>query len=251
MAGLAMSWCARALAGRLTIQPKVGAGTSSPVAQLAQRVLFFSPVKPAPAPTWTHWRDKPAPDYVSNFASVIWRNASLAERAVHVARAQLDKGVQELSPNWSPDIRRYLAVTGIFRPAPWCAAFVTWCLIEAGADRKKLPALAASTYWWYVWAKQTKRLRVDTKGKPANAPRRGDLAGWNSGTGHIFIVREVVRRVDGGPKVGTIEGNTNRAGGREGVAVMERTRTWPELARHTRYGFIAITNDLGVGEGAE
>ncbi len=190
-----------------------------------------------------HWKDKPAPAYLGKWARSKWAEASLKERALYVARSQEEAKVREVTANWSPQIRKYLALTGIFSPAPWCAAFVTWCLVEAGADRKKLPALAASTYWWFVWAKQTKRLKVDKRGRPVNDPERGDLGGWNTGAGHIFFVLAVDEEKD----VATLEGNTDNAGSREGVAVKDRVRSWPQLKRHLLHGYIRITDDLGVG----
>lgn len=172
---------------------------------------------------------------------------------VHVMRSQEKANVRELTRNWSPQIRAYLAVTGIFSPAPWCAAFVTWCLLEAGADRKKLPKNAASTYFWWKWAKETGRLKASAAGAPVNEPDRGDLFVWNGDKGgHMGGVVAVQRgRGVGGRGVAevmhTIEGNTDRAGSREGVAVMDRERTWPELRRHKRYGIIQIPDELGVG----
>lgn len=227
---------------RLVRKPSAGnrAGAPLPLCAAGRPV-------PAPALAFSHWRDKPAPAYLDTYARSVWRNATLRERMVHVMRSQEKAKVRELTRNWSPQIRAYLAVTGIFSPAPWCAAFVTWCLLEAGADRKKLPKNAASTYFWWKWAKETGRLKVNEKGAPVYEPERGDLFDWNSdGGGHIGGIYDVVE-VKGIVKMLTIEGNTDQAGSREGVAVMNRVRMWNSLARHKRYGIIQIPDELGVG----
>ena len=171
----------------------------------------------------------PKPAYVKRLTDEQWRNLPLPERALHVARAQLDLGVREVTSNWGPAIRLYLAVVGLFTPAPWCAAFVTWCLLEAGAVRQKLPKLAASTYYWWLWAKQNGRLHT--------APARGMGAVWNGkGGGHIMFVAQVL-----GNAIRTIEGNTDDKGGREGVKVAERQRFVSSFKSYPRWGFIDLT----------
>ena len=90
----------------------------------------------------------PKPSYVTTVSAAEWASLPLPERFLHVARSQV--GVREVTANWSPIIKLYLKVAGVFSPAPWCAAFLTWCLLEAGADRKKLPKFPASTYYWHL-----------------------------------------------------------------------------------------------------
>jgi hypothetical protein len=154
----------------------------------------------------------------------------LHERALHVARSQV--GVTEASRNWSPIISLYLRAVGLFSPAPWCAAFVTWCLIRAGADRKKLPRNAASCRAWCLWARERGINR------PLNVrPKRGDVIAYydQRGRGHIMFAAEIALRLNVGPDhrsfytVRTLEGNTNAAGSREGVAVMSRQREFPDV----------------------
>lgn len=228
----------------------VSAGNSAELVPTLPVLAAAVRAQAAPALAVKHWRDTPAPAYLSKWAAAKWPTVSLAERMLYVMRAQEQLKVREVAHNWSPQIKAYLAVAGLRTPAPWCAAYVTWCLVEAGADRRKLPTLAASTYWWYQWAKSNRYLKVDDHGRPTNNPERGDLGIWNGrGGGHIFGITGVNLNSNHDPvTVLTLEGNTNKAGSREGVAVMERTRRFRELAAYPRYGYIQITNDLGVGE---
>lgn len=171
------------------------------------------------------------PDYVKTVSAEEWDNLPLSERYLHVARSQ-DK-VREFpeNSNWGPMVKLYLKVAGIFSPAYWCAAFQTWCLIEAGADRKKLPKLAASTYYWYVWAVENKRL--------TKAPKRGYLSVQNKASGgHIWACLS-----DGDPHR-SLEGNTNPGGSSNGYGVFERKRSIASMKQYPRWGFIIITDDL-------
>lgn len=173
------------------------------------------------------WRDKPRPGYLEAMDDSEWRNASLAERTLHVAASQV--GVRESSANWGPMVRAYLKVAGLFSPAPWCAAFVTWCLVEAGADRKRLPRFAASTYYWWRWSKTIKH--GPTK------PDRGCIGLYNNnGAGHIWLWTS---------SEATIEGNTNDNGSREGIGVFRRIRR--STGEHDRTAIIEISDSWGVG----
>lgn len=169
----------------------------------------------------------PKPSYVTTVSAAQWASLPLPERFLYVARSQV--GVREVTANWSPVIKLYLKVAGVFFPAPWCAAFLTWCLLEAGADRKKLPKFPASTYYWWSWAKANGRL--------LNAPSRGRLIVVNGAKGgHIGVVRAV-----DGALVETIEGNTDDKGSREGIKVADRTRMWRRyLDQYPRHGFISL-----------
>lgn len=167
------------------------------------------------------------PAYVTTVSASQWANLDLSERVLHVARSQV--GVREVTANWSPVIKVYLKVAGVFSPAPWCAAFVHWCLLEAGADKKKLAKFPASTYYLYAWAKSTGRLM--------SAPKRGRLFVVNGAKGgHTGFVRSVES-----PWIETIEGNTNKAGSREGVATMDKERNWRVyFDAYPRKGFISL-----------
>lgn len=140
-------------------------------------------------------------------------------------------------------IAEFLRSCGISSPAPWCAAFVYHCHIEAGVSAERLPArhLAASTYQWAKWAAAHGRLR--TLARANGLPQRGDLFLWNaslsfgrvgptSGSGHIGFVCSATRdrgsasrleqAAQGRVLLRTIEGNSNADGGRDGTALIRR-----------------------------
>lgn len=166
---------------------------------------------------------------------VPWLNAQQeatmpkAELALHIASHQVRLKVREVTSNWSPVIKTYLAAAGIFSPAPWCAAFVTWCLKAAGFPGP-FPKYPGSTWWWIFEAMKRKAFKRGN-------PKRGDLFVWNhNGSGHIGFVAEVL--ADG--SVRTLEGNTNDNGSREGVAAMERRRTIVSILAMDNGGFIDL-----------
>lgn len=105
-----------------------------------------------------------------------------------LAVAQQELGVQEvpLGSNTGPRVSQYLKAAGITFPAPWCAAFVTWCYDRVG---KKVtfpgPALVQD---WDNWAAKN--------GEIVTRPFQGDLVtfDWNNDHwfDHIGIVEKVL-----------------------------------------------------------
>lgn len=178
-------------------------------------------------------RSKKRPEFVKTMDDKTWDNATLRERFVHVARSQ--EGVAEFprGSNWGPSVQAYLKVAGIVRPAAWCMAYLMWCLLQAGADPRKLPPKAslASTYWVYRWAVATNRL--DKRAE------RGDMAIVNRATGgHTWAVLQA------GEPHPSLEGNTNPGGSREGYGVFERKRFVADMKKYPRWGFVSIGDDL-------
>ena len=172
----------------------------------------------------------PRPSYIPDnvCTETTWNSAALQERTLFVARSQQKEGVKEVGNNWGPVVKMYLKVAGLRSPAPWCAAFLTWCLVEAGADRKKLPKNPASTYFWWKWAKDTDRTMV--------TPGRGNVFVWNGkGGGHIGLITGIDRGM-----LTTIEGNTNEEGSREGTAVMNKLRKMSRIQSFPRWAYIDI-----------
>jgi hypothetical protein len=140
-----------------------------------------------------------------------YRRSPFPERALAQARGKV--GVRELPVNRGFWVERFLASVGLGPGHAWCAAFVHWCLVEAGAPKKALPKAAGRVRSWRDWAA--------ANGRSGASPKRGRLAYWlnKDGTGHIGLVAEA-----SGGRVRTIEGNTNEAGAREGVAVLDKWR---------------------------
>lgn len=154
----------------------------------------------------------------------------MTERALAVALERV--GVRERGANRGFWVERFLSAVGLGPGYAWCAAFVYWCLLRAGARSDRLPARrrAAGVAEWVRWAEAHGRLRSE--------PARGRLFYWlqADGRGHLGFVL--------GPAWAgawrTVEGNTSPAGSREGDGVYERVRVLENLRRHDRWGFIDL-----------
>jgi hypothetical protein len=160
---------------------------------------------------------------VPYLTDIQWARVAPAERALLLAAQECDRfRVREVGRNDGPRVREYLRSAGITAPAPWCAAFVTWCLTQAGVAHDQMPKGPASACNWRAWA--------DRRGVAHRDPTqavRGDLFVWcnhpKSWTGHIgFVVR--TRRILGLWVIDTIEGNTDGSGSRDGDGVYRRVR---------------------------
>jgi len=113
---------------------------------------------------------------------------------VRIARGELDAGVGE-TPLGSDDSRQIAIYRGAliprFRPAPWCAIFVSWVTKSAGAPIGRRGRGIASAAGIASWAQRT--------GRWTHRPRAGDVAVY---VGHAGIVASV-----NGSHMVTIEGN--------------------------------------------
>lgn len=176
-------------------------------------------------------RQLPKPAFVKTMDENTWAQADLIERAVHVARSQERIKVREITENWGGMVTVYLKVAGWFSKAPWCAAFVYWCLLQAGADKKKLWKNPASTYFLWEWAKNSGRLFKDFP-----ADRCIGVYNRKSGSGHTWFYLD--------KRGTTIEGNTNDNGSREGIGVFQFFRRLSDIDGYTRWGCVKIGNDL-------
>jgi uncharacterized protein (TIGR02594 family) len=111
--------------------------------------------------------------------------AAFAATPLEVAKAEIGRG-ETIANNKGADIARYRA-DGV----PWCAAFVSYCLKEAGYDLPYL--LRAKSFLKY--------------GKRIETPKPGDLVVFWRGTpgaatGHVGIVEAVTDE-----EIIVIEGN--------------------------------------------
>lgn len=137
---------------------------------------------------------------------------STAERQLHV---------REDGYNDGKEVRKYLRSTGLGKGYPWCAAFVTWCHDENNIPN---PGSARVVDWFnsnVVWQRDWR------KNQPEILPGYvGALYYENLGRlGHIFIVE-----YEDTNNYYTIEGNTNRAGSREGDGVYRKIRPKKSVA---------------------
>lgn len=137
-----------------------------------------------------------------------------------LAAAQSKNGVREHPPgsNRGADVEMFLRTTGLPGGYAWCAAFVAWCVVTALGEACPIPRTADCDVL-LAWAKLRGVLH-ETGGK------RGDIGlllrpGDPNDAHHAFFVLGDEDN-DGIPN--TIEGNTNRAGSREGDGVYENER---------------------------
>lgn len=163
------------------------------------------------------------------------------ELLASVAETQI--GVREVGNNGGAMVRQYQAATWLKPGAwPWCAAFICYCVQEAakqsGGVRCKLPR-TASARDLYNWAKDidndTGKHRKRSGGIHAGVRsidlrrermQRGDIIIFDTFS-HCGIVRydETPIQFDGRKDLETIEGNTNKAGAREGDGVYAKRRS--------------------------
>ena len=116
----------------------------------------------------------------------------IGRNALQAAIREINAGAgEEGGNNKGPWVRKYLQPAGLGEGYSWCAAFVSWCFLQAtGGEKKNMPfrynAGARNIY------NQLKKngLIYDTN---LTAPQPGDIVAWwrvsmASGFGHIGIV---------------------------------------------------------------
>jgi hypothetical protein len=126
----------------------------------------------------------------------------LGRRALRVALAELDAGAGEIGGNnrgrW---VRKYLAPAGLGEGNPWCAAFVSWCVLAAcDDDPARMP-------FRYQCMARNLFTACRARGFEVASPAPGDLVVWwreslHSAKGHVGFVESVA---DG--FLFTVEGN--------------------------------------------
>ncbi len=180
-----------------------------------------------------------------------WHGMPAGLRALHVASSR--EGEQEVGNNGGAFVTGVLQKVKLWAGFPWCGAFCYAMCLLGGCDPAKLPRarLAAAVRQWVRWADATGR---GMEGRVHVWPKRGDLMFWlnRSGTGHIGFVRKVYDsdgkiiaddvRSPRWARVHTVEGNTNKAGLREGQGVMYKRRAKEFLESRHRHGFISMEN---------
>ena len=155
---------------------------------------------------------------------------------IAAATAEANKGVREVGKNAGPDVEKYLHCLGMSKGSPWCAAFVSWCVMSSRGLAKppKWCSGSAVSLFQMSGKNATKVTPLDagyqTKVKPgyiwsraqdpaaASAARKGV---WCQGHTGIVVAVDAVG-------FHTIEGNTNAAGSREGDGVYRKTHKWSD-----------------------
>lgn len=157
----------------------------------------------------------------------IFEPRDLTNGAVTVAGSQI--GVIETGPNSGPEVNEYLAAVGHDPGDSWCAAFVYWCFARASEALELLNPCPRTAGVLRMFERSPERARTQV-------PNRGAIITMDhgKGKGHTGLVEEV----HGGGLITTIEGNTNRAGSRQGNAVARHTWRPGDGARGTLVGYI-------------
>ena len=161
-----------------------------------------------------------------------------ASALILTAFAEADKKVREVGKNAGPDVERYQKAVGLSKGAPWCAAFVSWCVMTSKGLTKAPSWCSGSAVSLFQMAGRSKTaVRItpadadfQSKVKPGMIwSRAQDPAGAASARkgvwcqGHTGIV--VQTHALG---FDTVEGNTNAAGSREGDGVYRKTHKWAD-----------------------
>ena len=165
-------------------------------------------------------------------------------------------GVRELTHhNDGPEVERFLAHVGLKKGAPWCAAFVSYCLHKAGYT--DAPRSGWSPAYFpkrrRVWSLSEKYTPPHADSTPPYHAQIGDLFGiWYANLGRIAHVGFIdapsgaSRKLEVGSEntsnlkrptsnlseaptsnlniLVTVEGNTNDNGSREGIGVFRKYR---------------------------
>lgn len=157
---------------------------------------------------------------------------------IATATAEEKKGVREVGKNAGPDVEKYLHCLGMTKGSPWCAAFVSWCIMTSRGLSKPPKWCSGSAVSLYQVALNYKgcvyvvptQPDYQTKVKPgyiwSRAQDATDAAAarkmkWCQGhTGIVVAVDNIGFH--------TIEGNTNAAGSREGDGVYRKLHKWSD-----------------------
>jgi hypothetical protein len=155
---------------------------------------------------------------------------------IATATTEANKGVREVGKNAGPDVEKYLHCLGMTKGSPWCAAFVSWCVMTSRGLAKppKWCSGSAVSLFQMSGKNAVKVTPVDadykSKVKPgyiwsraqdataAAAARKGS---WCQGHTGIVVAVDAT-------SFHTIEGNTNAAGSREGDGVYRKLHKWSD-----------------------
>ena len=164
-------------------------------------------------------------------------------------------GVRELTRhNDGPEVERFLAHVGLKKGAPWCAAFVSYCLHKAGYTDAPRSGWSPDYFPKHqrVWALSQKYTPPHADSTPPYHAQIGDLFGiWYANLGRIAHVGfvdcpdpsthnraqqhekppnattpriNIIPPSHSGAYITTVEGNTNDNGSREGIGVFRKYR---------------------------
>lgn len=138
-------------------------------------------------------------------------------------------GQREISPNKSfedPEFLKKMQKSGFYSGAPWCGFFCRMVWNEAG---EPIFATQGTSIVTIVTSSAVKSINAASRmGRWSTIPQPGAVAVWRTfkdgkpqSTGHMAIVMDVAT-----DSFSTIEGNTTDKGGREGIMVARRFRSY-------------------------
>lgn len=128
--------------------------------------------------------------------------------------------------NAGPYVERVLERTGLGKGLPWCAAWVADVGVIALGDRWPLPKTASCAMLGEAAAKA---------GILHDKPEVGDVFLLYYSSLGRFAHTGIVTAVNADGTIGTLEGNTNDGGSRDGWGVFRRTRRVGSRDRFIRW----------------
>ena len=161
--------------------------------------------------------------------------AVLPELIVQIATKEIGVEENPRGSNRGPRVDQYQKASWLKEKdwGAWCATFICWVVREAmKASKQKFTfnrPQTAGAYDFRRWSMDQDN-STSTRISPGRDIQRGDLIIFNFS--HIAIATGAP---DANGRFPTIEGNTNDDGGREGYAVMARTRHISQVRDRIRF----------------
>jgi hypothetical protein len=130
--------------------------------------------------------------------------------------------------NCGDQVAAYLRTTGFDQPVAWCAAFVSWSHKQADIE-------TVSSAWSPAWFPES-RVIYTRYAKSRDSPRSGDVFGiYYTSKKRIAHVGFIDQWDYGGDYCITVEGNTNKAGSRDGDGVYRKRRLKRQIFKVSRW----------------
>jgi hypothetical protein len=168
--------------------------------------------------------------FQDNARAALVHSDNLGERVSAFHRVTIETALsllnvrEELGPNHGQMVDRIIKYSGGEVGQPWCQYFVNFCTGTAAGSLSLVDPL--KPYSGHVLTNAQRACRAGWKVGKFDAVR-GDVF-WmehGNGTGHTGLVLNYANGV-----LQTIEGNTNKAGSREGDGVYLKQRKYTEVA---------------------
>lgn len=160
----------------------------------------------------------------------------LAKAIVEIATKEI--GVEEVNgTNCGPRVDQYKAATWLNpkKGWPWCAAFICWVVREAAEENGvkftktfKRPRTAGA------WDMENWSLKQD-RSTWTKKPHRGDIEPGDIVIFKFSHIGFAVSKPDRNGYVTTVEGNTDKAGSREGGGVFRKRRRLSQIRSRIRF----------------